>query len=102
MTIVNQPFDMNLFLQKKIDAAAAMTYNELAQVLESKNPDTGKLYTALRSERLQDVEPAVGTGMLEDNIFIDREVAEQRGEPGHGGQVPEGLVPGLDLLPRPR
>src|SRR5881227_1243550 len=45
VTIVNQPFDMNLFLQKKIDAAAAMTYNELAQVLETKNPATGKLYT---------------------------------------------------------
>ena len=46
VTIVNQPFDMNLFLQRKIDAAAAMTYNELAQVLETKNPKTGKLYTA--------------------------------------------------------
>ena len=44
MTIVNQPFDMNLFLQRKIDAAAAMTYNEPAQVLETKNPKTGQLY----------------------------------------------------------
>ena len=70
VTIVNQPFDMNLFLQKKVDAAAAMTYNELAQVLETKNPETGKLYTLVRPERVQDGEPAVGTGMLEDNIFI--------------------------------
>src|SRR3977135_3844194 len=31
VTIVNQPFDMSLFLGNKIDAAAAMTYNELAQ-----------------------------------------------------------------------
>ena len=46
VTIVNQPFDMNLFLKNQIDAAAAMTYNELAQVLETKNPATGKLYTA--------------------------------------------------------
>ena len=45
MKIFNQPFDMNAFLSSKIDAAAAMTYNELAQVLESKNPKTGKLYT---------------------------------------------------------
>src|ERR671923_136204 len=45
VTIVNQPFDMNLFLNRDIDAAAAMTYNELAQVLETKNPKTGKLYT---------------------------------------------------------
>src|SRR5882757_5758633 len=45
VTIINQPFSMDLFLQHKIDAAAAMTYNEMAQVLESKNPATGKLYT---------------------------------------------------------
>src|SRR6476620_135504 len=31
VTIVKQPFDMNLFLKKQIDAASAMTYNELAQ-----------------------------------------------------------------------
>ncbi|MES1161465.1 MAG: ABC transporter substrate-binding protein, partial [Rhizobacter sp.] len=40
LTIVNQPFDMNLFLNREVDAAAAMTYNELAQVLETKNPKT--------------------------------------------------------------
>ena len=45
VTIVNQPFDMNLFLNRDVDAAAAMTYNELAQVLETKNPKTGNLYT---------------------------------------------------------
>ena len=44
VTIVNQPFDMNLFLNRQVDAAAAMTYNELAQVLETTNPKTGKLY----------------------------------------------------------
>ena len=42
--IVAQPFDMNLFLNREVDAAAAMTYNELAQVLEVENPDTGDLY----------------------------------------------------------
>src|SRR5215218_10866943 len=41
--IVAQPFDMNLLLNREVDAAAAMTYNELAQVLEQKNPDTGDL-----------------------------------------------------------
>lgn len=69
VTIVNQPFDMNLFLQKKIDAAAAMTYNELAQVLESKNPDTGQLYKLSDLNVFKMDSPAVGTGMLEDNIF---------------------------------
>jgi NitT/TauT family transport system substrate-binding protein len=67
VTIFNQPFDMNAFLSKQIDAAAAMTYNELAQVLETKNPDTGELYT------LSDLNvfkmASAGTGMLEDNIF---------------------------------
>jgi NitT/TauT family transport system substrate-binding protein len=69
VTIVNQPFSMDLFLQKKIDAAAAMTYNELAQVLENKNPATGKLYTMSDLNVFKMASPSVGTGMLEDNIF---------------------------------
>lgn len=69
VTIVNQPFDMNLFLQKKIDAAAAMTYNELAQVLESKNPATGKLYK-LSDLNVITMERA-GTAMLEDGLFVN-------------------------------
>ena len=69
MTIVNQPFDMNLFLQRKVDAAAAMTYNELAQVLETKNPKTGQLYKLSDLNVFKMASPAVGTGMLEDNIF---------------------------------
>jgi NitT/TauT family transport system substrate-binding protein len=80
--IFNQPFDMNAFLQHKIDAAAAMTYNELAQVLESKNPKTGKLYTLadLNVFKLQNQ----GTGMLEDGLFTtqnwlnsNRDIAER-------------------------
>src|SRR2546422_7634076 len=69
--IVNQPFDMNLFLQRKIDAAAAMTYNELAQVLETKNPATGKLYQLadLNVFKLQNE----GTGMLEDGLFAQQD-----------------------------
>ena len=56
VTIVQQPFDMNLFLKRQVDSASAMTYNELAQVLETKNPKTGKLYTLERPERDQDAE----------------------------------------------
>jgi NitT/TauT family transport system substrate-binding protein len=67
VTIVNQPFDMSLFLQNKVDAAAAMTYNELAQVLETKNPQTGKLYT-LSDLNVITMERA-GTAMLEDGVF---------------------------------
>ena len=67
VTIVQQPFDMGLLLNHQIDSASAMTYNELAQVLESKNPKTGKLYqlsdlNVLSMEKL-------GFGMLEDNLF---------------------------------
>jgi len=68
--IFNQPFDMNAFLSKQIDAAAAMTYNELAQVLETKNPDTGKLYTLSDLNVFKMSSPTVGTGMLEDNLFV--------------------------------
>ncbi len=68
VTIVQQPFDMNLFLQRKIDSASAMTYNELAQVLESKNPKTGKLYQ-LKDLNVITMEKA-GTAMLEDGVFV--------------------------------
>src|SRR5215471_4005806 len=71
VNIFNQPFDMNAFLQSKIQAAAAMTYNELAQVLETKNPKTGKLYTLkdLNVFKLQNQ----GTGMLEDGLFATQD-----------------------------
>ena len=68
MTIVNQPADMNLFLRHKIDAAAAMTYNELAQVLETQDPQTGKLYQLSDLNVFRMASPAVGTGMPEDTI----------------------------------
>jgi NitT/TauT family transport system substrate-binding protein len=69
VTIFNQPFDMVAFLSKEIDAAAAMTYNELAQVLETKNPQTGKLYQLSDLNVFKMSAPSVGTGMLEDNLF---------------------------------
>jgi NitT/TauT family transport system substrate-binding protein len=69
--IVAQPFDMNLLLNKEVDAAAAMTYNELAQVLEQENPETGELYklSDLNVIKMSDV----GTGALEDGIFATEE-----------------------------
>ena len=67
VTIVKQPFDMNLFMNRQVDSASAMTYNELAQVLETKNPKTKKLtkLSDLNVIKMQDA----GTGMLEDGIF---------------------------------
>jgi NitT/TauT family transport system substrate-binding protein len=60
VTIVQQPFDMNLFLKKQVDSASAMTYNELAQVLE-----TGVKMSQINVIKMQDA----GTGMLEDGLF---------------------------------
>ena len=71
VTIFNQPFTMTDFLNKRIDAAAAMTYNELAQVLESKNPATGKLYT-LKDLNVIPMQNQ-GTAMLEDNLFTTQD-----------------------------
>jgi len=67
VTIVQEPFTMGFFIKHQADAASAMTYNELAQVLETKNPKTGKLFTMndLNVIPMQ----TVGTSMLEDNIF---------------------------------
>ena len=98
VTIVNQPFDMNLFLNKDVDAAAAMTYNELAQVLETKNPDTDELYT-LDDLNVISMEDA-GTAMLEDGIFTQGDWIAGRGEPGHRRALPEGELQGLGVLPR--
>jgi NitT/TauT family transport system substrate-binding protein len=68
VTIVAQSFTMDEFLKRQIDGASAMTYNELAQVLETKNPQNGKLYTLadLRVFKYADL----GTGMLQDGIFV--------------------------------
>src|SRR6266566_3108982 len=67
VTIVQEPFTMGFFLKRQADAASAMTYNELAQVLEAKNPKTGKLYT-LKDLNVIPMQK-VGTSMLEDGIF---------------------------------
>jgi NitT/TauT family transport system substrate-binding protein len=66
--IVKQNFDMNAFLKREIDAASAMTYNELAQVLETKNAQTGKLHqlSELNVFKMSDL----GTGMLQDGVFV--------------------------------
>jgi len=64
VTIVQQPFDMNLFLKKPGRLGVGDDVHELAQVLESKNPKTGKLFT-LKDINVIKMQNA-GTGMLED------------------------------------
>src|SRR5947207_7491063 len=61
VTLVPQPFDMNLLLQKRVDAAAAMTYNEYKQVLDAGvRPDDLVVIDFNRE----------GTAMLQDGIFV--------------------------------
>lgn len=67
VTIIQQPFDMSLLLNREIDAAEAMIYNEYAQVLEATNPETGELY---QPEDLSVIDyNDVGTAMLQDHVF---------------------------------
>lgn len=68
VTIVQQPFDMALFLNRQVDAAQAMIYNEYAQVLEAVNPKTGQLY---QPEDLHVIDfNQVGTAMLQDGVLV--------------------------------
>jgi NitT/TauT family transport system substrate-binding protein len=66
-TKVVQEFNMALLLSKEIDVAEAMIYNEYAQVLEAKNPETGELNkpTDFNVINYNDV----GTSMLQDALF---------------------------------
>ena len=78
LEIVQQPFDMSLLLNREVDAAQAMTYNEYAQVLEATNPDTGQLY---QPEDLSVINfNDVGTAMLQDAIWAN---AAWLAESGH-------------------
>lgn len=59
--LVQQPFDMNLLLNKEVDAAAAMTYNELYQVLSAGHTIDELNIVDYNKE---------GTAMPEDGIFV--------------------------------
>lgn len=67
VTIVQQPFDMALLLNREIDVAQAMNYNEYAQLLEATNPETGELYQPEDFTVFNYNE--IGTAMLQDHIF---------------------------------
>jgi NitT/TauT family transport system substrate-binding protein len=79
VTIIQQPFDMSLFLTRQVDAAQAMIYNEYAQVLEAVNPKTGHLF---RPEDLHVIDfNEVGTAMLQDGIFVREDwIAEAKNQ----------------------
>lgn len=67
VTVVQQPFDMSLLLNREIDAAQAEIYNEYAQLLEATNPETGELYQP-EDFTVTDYND-VGTAMLQDHVF---------------------------------
>lgn len=69
VSITTQDFSMNALLNGDVDAAQAMTYNELAQLLETVNPATGELYTLDELDVIyyEDTEGA----MLQDAIWAD-------------------------------
>jgi NitT/TauT family transport system substrate-binding protein len=69
--LVQQQFDMQALLNKEIDAAQAMTYNEYAQVLEAVDPATGQLYQPEDFTVIDWNEE--GTAMLQDAIWADTE-----------------------------
>jgi len=69
VTLAQQQFDMQALLKRDIDAAQAMDYNEYAQVLEAKNPQTGKLYTPDDFNRID--WNSEGTAMLQDAIWAN-------------------------------
>ena len=82
ISLIQQAFDMNGFLAGDIDAAQAMTYNEYAQVLESKNPDTGELF---KPEDLNVIDwNDVGTAMLQDAIWAN---SEKLSDPAYADQT---------------
>ena len=67
--VIKQNFDMSGLLKGDLDVAQAMIYNEYAQVLEAKNPTTGQLYQPADLNVVDFNDPAVGTAMLQDQIF---------------------------------
>lgn len=77
VTIVQQPFDMSLLLNREIDLAQAETYNEWAQLLEATNPETGELYQPEDFTVFDYNE--IGTAMLQDHIFTRESWLAQEG-----------------------
>ena len=73
--LVAQNFDMEALLNREIDAAEAMIYNEYAQVLEAVNEETGELY---QPEDLNVIDfNDVGTAMLQDSIWASADYVSE-------------------------
>ena len=77
VTVVQQPFDMSLLLNREIDLAQAEIYNEYAQLLEATNPETGELYQP-EDFKVFDYND-VGTAMLQDHVFVQADWLAEEG-----------------------
>ncbi len=67
--LVRQASDMTAFVAGDVDAAQATTYNEVAQLLETVNPETGELY---QPDDLETIDwNHTGSAMLQDAIWAD-------------------------------
>jgi NitT/TauT family transport system substrate-binding protein len=71
---IQQNFDMQALLNREIDAAQAMTYNEYAMLLETMNPETGELYQP-EDFNVISYQDTAGA-MLQDAIWADTERLE--------------------------
>lgn len=69
VSVTTQDFSMNALLDRDVDAAQAMTYNEWAQILEVVNPESGELYQPEDFDIVsyEDTEGA----MLQDALWAD-------------------------------
>lgn len=78
VNIIAQAFDMVAFINGELDAAAAMTYNELAQVLEFVGDDDEFPVFTLDDLNIIDLNE-VGTAMLEDEIYANEDWLAEEG-----------------------
>ena len=98
VTIVAQQFDMVAFAAGEIDAAQAMIYNEYAQVLETKNPAPASCTSPRTSTSSRG--RSTGPRCSRTRSSRPRRGSTRPATRTIAGQVPQGLVQGLDLLPR--
>ncbi len=75
--LVAQSLDMEALLNREIDAAQAMIYNEYAQVLEATNPDTGELYQPSDFNVIDFNDPSIATAMLQGAIWVTEAYASE-------------------------
>ena len=87
---------MNALLDRDVDAAQAMTYNEWAQILEVVNPDTGELYQPEDFDVVS-YEDTDGRHAAGRDLGRHRAARRRPGLRRRGRALPQGRHQGLDL-----